>query len=468
MAAFVLLITSHAGQGSAQQRKVPTGNAEVLLSYAPVVKRAAPAVVNVYVRRKVLQRNSPFLDDPFFRRFFGREFGIPRERVQNSLGSGVVVSPDGVVVTNHHVIKGRGKAEIKVALADKREFPASVILKDERTDLAVLKLHAPGVTFPYLSFDDSERLQVGDIVLAIGDPFGVGQTVTSGIVSALARTRVGVTDYQFFIQTDAAINPGNSGGALVNMEGKLVGVNTAIYSRTGGSLGIGFAIPSNMVRQVVQSALQGNRVRRPWFGARLQRISPAIAESLGLDRPAGALVKQIRKAGPAAKAGLHVGDVIVQVNGKPVADPQAFGYRFSTKPIGGSVPLRVIRDGRPFTVSVPLLEAPEDPPRNETDLAGNNPFAGARVANLSPALAEEMSLDEYAFGVVIMGVKQGSPSNRFGGRRFGGLRRGDIIVEVADQPIRSVKQLVSALQRGYPLWRITVRRKGRNIELALR
>ncbi|GBE43016.1 MAG TPA: DegQ family serine endoprotease [Rhizobiales bacterium] len=465
---LALLISSPAGQGNAQQRQVPASDAQVRLSYAPVVKRTAPAVVNVYVRRKVQQRNSPFLRDPFFRQFFGDEFGRPRQRVQNSLGSGVVVGPEGIIVTNYHVIKGRGKAEIKVALADKREFPASVILKDERTDLAVLKLHAPGVTFPYLDFDDSETLQVGDIVLAIGNPFGVGQTVTSGIVSALARTRVGISDYQFFIQTDAAINPGNSGGALVNMGGKLVGVNTAIYSRTGGSLGIGFAIPSNMVRQVVQSALRGNRVKRPWFGARLQRISPEIAESLGLDRPAGALVKQIRKISPAAKAGLRVGDVIVQVNGKPVVDPQSFGYRFSTKPIGGSVPLKVIRGGRPFTVSVPLRTAPEVPPRNETDIAGDNPIAGARIANLSPALAEELSLDEYAFGVVVMGVKNDTPANWFGGRRFGGLQRGDIILEVSDQRVRSVKQLVSIVRRRYSLWRITVRRKGRNIELALR
>jgi Do/DeqQ family serine protease len=453
---------------NAQQRRVPSSDAEVRLSYAPVVKRAAPAVVNVYVRRKVSQRSSPFMDDPFFRHFFGQGFSMPRSRVENSLGSGVIVSPDGVIVTNYHVIKARGKAEIKVALSDKREFPASVILKDERTDLAVLKLHAPGVTFPYLDFEDSDDLQVGDIVLAIGNPFGVGQTVTSGIVSALARTRVGISDYQFFIQTDAAINPGNSGGALVDVDGKLVGVNTAIYSRSGGSIGIGFAIPSNMVRQVVQSALQGNSVRRPWFGARLQSISPEIAESLGLDRPTGALVKQIRKIGPAAKAGLRVGDIIVQVNGKQVSDPQAFSYHFSTKPIGGSVPLNIIRGGKPFTVSVPLREAPEDPPRNETQLAGENPMAGARIANLSPALAEEMSLDEYAFGVVVMEATKGSPASWFGGRRFGGLQRGDIIVEVQDQTIRSVKQLVSAVRLRYSLWRITVRRKGRNIELTLR
>jgi serine protease Do len=451
-----------AGLLNAQQRRAPTGDAEVRLSYAPVVKRAVPAVVNVYVRRKVRQRTSPFFDDPFFRRFFGEGFGMPRERVENSLGSGVIVSADGVVVTNHHVIKTRGKAEIKIALSDKREFPASVILKDERTDLAVLRINAPGVSFPYLEFEDSDSLQVGDIVLAIGNPFGVGQTVTSGIVSALARTRVGVSDYQFFIQTDAAINPGNSGGALIDMQGRLVGVNTAIYSRTGGSLGIGFAIPANMVLQVVQSALHGNRVRRPWFGAKLQRVTPDIAESLGLDRPAGALVQQVRKNSPAAKAQLRAGDVIVQVNGKTVADPQAFRYHFSTKPLGGTVPLGVIRAGRTVTVSVPLQEAPEIPARNETLLQGSSPFAGAKVANLSPALAEELSINEEAYGVIVLGIKRGSSASRM---RF--LREGDIVVALNGERIDTVRQLGKLVKASARQWRVRLKRKGRILDVVI-
>ena len=218
------------------------------------------------------------------------QIGIPRERIQNSLGSGVLVGSDGVVVTNDHVIQGSGEAEITVALADGREFPAKIILKDEQTDLAVLRLDADQVAFPSIAFSDSDGLEVGDLVLAIGDPFGVGQTVTSGIVSALARTQVGISDYQFFIQTDAAINPGNSGGALVDMDGRLVGINTTIFSRSGGSHGIGFAIPSTMVRLVVQSALTGGKVQRPWFGAALQALTPDIADTLGLEVPAGALI----------------------------------------------------------------------------------------------------------------------------------------------------------------------------------
>lgn len=456
------VVSLNAVIASAQQRRAPTSAGEVKLSYAPIVKRAAPAVVNVYVRRKVQRRSSPFIDDPFFRRFFGEGFGMPRERVENSLGSGVIVSPDGVIVTNHHVIKGRGEAEIIVALADKREFPARVILKDERTDLAILRLDAAGTTFPYLDFEDSESLEVGDIVLAIGNPFGVGQTVTSGIVSALARTRVGVSDYQFFIQTDAAINPGNSGGALVDIHGRLVGVNTAIYSRTGGSHGIGFAIPANMVRQVVESSLSGGKVRRPWFGAKLQRVTRDIAESLGIDRPAGALVQQVRKNSPADRAQLRPGDVIVQVSDKAVADPQAFLYRFSTRPIGKAVPLVVLRGGRTLTVSVPLEEAPEDPPRNETLIDGPNPFSGARVANLSPAVAEELSIEEDADGVIVLEVQRGTPAAN---TRF--LRPRDIVVAVNGDRVRSVDDLKALARKAVRRWQVSIKRGGRILNVII-
>ncbi len=459
---MMAVMTGHWDYPKAQERRAPANAGEVRLSYAPIVKRAAPAVVNVYVRSLVRRRSSPFFNDPFFRRFFDEGFGGRRKRVQNSLGSGVIVSPDGVIVTNFHVIKTRGKAQIKVALSDKREFPASVILKDERTDLAILKLDAPDVIFPYLEFEDSEDLQVGDIVLAIGNPFGVGQTVTSGIVSALARTRVGVSDYQFFIQTDAAINPGNSGGALVDMKGNLVGVNTAIYSRSGGSQGIGFAIPSNMVRQVVQSAMQGSAVKRPWFGASLQRVTPDIAESLGLDRPAGALIKQVKKNSPAEKSLLRSGDVIIDVNGKQVADPRAFRYRFSTKQIGGSVPLRIVRQSRVMTVTVPLRAAPEIPRRNVTILKGHNPFAGVSVANLSPALAEELSINEESYGVIVLKVKPGTPASN---SRF--LRSGDIIVATNGQRIKLVKQLSRIINQPTRRWRVSVKRKGRILNVVI-
>ena len=292
----------------AQDRRVPTSPGELKLSFAPIVQRTTPAVVNVYAAKMVQNRN-PLLDDPIFRRFFGIPGNQSPEQMQRSLGSGVIVDPSGLVVTNNHVIEGAD--QVKVSLADKREFEAEIVLKDSRTDLAVLRLKAPREQFSALELSNSDELLVGDVVLAIGNPFGVGQTVTHGIVSALARTQVGITDYQFFIQTDAAINPGNSGGALVDLTGKLVGINTAIFSRSGGSQGIGFAIPTNMVRVVVASAKSGgSAVRRPWLGARLQAVTSEIAESLGLARPSGALVSNVAQASPAARAGLRLSDLI--------------------------------------------------------------------------------------------------------------------------------------------------------------
>src|SRR5215472_2766433 len=292
LAKAVLILASVAPLGVTAQeqggaRRVPSSPTELRLSYAPVVQRAAPAVVNVYAAKTVAVRN-PLFDDPIFRRFFGVP-GAPGgegQPVQRSLGSGVLVDPAGLIVTNNHVIEGAD--QVKVSLADKREFEADMVLKDSRSDLAVLRIRAQNERFPALELADSDALEVGDVVLAIGNPFAVGQTVTHGIVSAVARTQVGITDYQFFIQTDAAINPGNSGGALVDLGGRLVGINTAIFSRSGGSQGIGFAIPANMVRVVVASARSGgSTVKRPWLGARLQAVTPEIADSLGLERRAG-------------------------------------------------------------------------------------------------------------------------------------------------------------------------------------
>src|ERR1700730_2059510 len=328
-----------------QDVRVPQSLNELKLSYAPVVKRAAPAVVNVYAAR-VVENRVPMFDDPIFRRFFGSGgLGGPREQVQRSLGSGVIVDPSGLVVTNFHVIENAD--QIKISLADKREFEADIVLKDQRSDLAVLRLKDVRERFAAIDLGDSDALQVGDVVLALGNPFGVGQTVTHGIVSAVARTQVGITDYQFFIQTDAAINPGNSGGALVDLGGRLVGINTAIFSRSGGSQGIGFAIPANMVRVVVASAKSGvSTVKRPWLGARLQAITPEISESLGLKRPAGALVASVTPVSPAGRAGLKTSDLILSIDGQAIEDPNAFDYRFATKALGGNARLAVMRGGK--------------------------------------------------------------------------------------------------------------------------
>ncbi|RMF14623.1 MAG: PDZ domain-containing protein, partial [Alphaproteobacteria bacterium] len=314
----------------ALKRVVPEGRGQVLLSYAPVVRRVKPAVVNIYAARKVEVR-SPLFGDPFFRQFLGRDFafGLPRERIERSLGSGVLVRKDGIVVTNNHVVGGA--QVIRVVLADRREFDAKVLLADKRTDLAVLKLKAPtGTQFPTVPLGDSDAAEVGDIVLAIGNPFGIGQTVTAGIVSATARTNIGINDFGFFIQTDAAINPGNSGGALVGLDGRLLGVNSAIFTRTGQSAGIGFAIPVNMVKVVLSAAMEGGELVRTWLGASYQAVTPDIAVALGLDRPGGVILREIAPDGPAARAGLKVGDVLLSIDGHEVNDVSGLRFRLAT------------------------------------------------------------------------------------------------------------------------------------------
>jgi Do/DeqQ family serine protease len=348
---------------------------------------------------------------------------------------------------------------VKVALSDKREFAADIVLKDQRSDLAVLRIKGAKERFPTLQFANSDEAQVGDVVLAIGDPFGVGQTVTHGIVSAVARTDVGVSDYQFFIQTDAAINPGNSGGPLVDMSGRMVGLNSAIYSRSGGSQGIGFAIPANMVRIVVASAEGGSgTVKRAWLGAKLQEVTPDIADSLGLQRPSGALVANVASDSPAGRAGIKTGDVIISVDGTAVDDPTAFNYRFATKPLGGTAQLGVIRQGHAIVVPVTLQSLP-DTPREELEIRASSPFRGATVANLSPALADEMRLDPNAQGVVVTDVADGSEAQSIG------FQKGDIIVSVNNQKIDKPADLEHVASTGSRQWRITLMRGGQQISV---
>ena len=441
----------------AQDRRVPSSAAELRLSYAPIVQRVEPAVVNVYAA-KVIQNHNPLLDDPIFRRFFGVP-GQQPEQMQRSLGSGVMVDPSGLVVTNNHVIEGAD--QVKVSLSDKREFEAEIVLKDTRSDLAVLRLKNVHEKFPTLDFANSDELQVGDVVLAIGNPFGVGQTVTHGIISALARTQVGITDYQFFIQTDAAINPGNSGGALVDMTGKLAGINTAIFSRSGGSQGIGFAIPANMVRVVVASARSGGKaVKRPWLGARLQAVTPEIAETLGLRRPTGALVASIVPGSPAARAGLKPSDLIVAIEGQPIDDPNAFDYRFATRTLGGTAEIEVQRGGKPVKLAVPLETAP-DGGRHEIVLTTRSPFQGTKVANISPALADEMHLDADTEGVIVIGVADDSIAANYG------FQKGDIILAVNGQKISKTSDLERATRDESRLWRIKLVRGGQQISATL-
>jgi Do/DeqQ family serine protease len=432
--------------------RVPESRAELALSFAPVVEKTAPAVVNIYAKRMVRQRANPLLDDPFFRRFFGDRFG-GRQRQQEvpSLGSGVIVDPEGLVVTNAHVIEGAD--EITVVLNDRREFDAEVKLFDPETDLAVLQIRKPGQRLPFLQYRDADTLKVGDLVLAIGNPFGVGQTVTSGIVSGLARSRV--TDRggpQSFIQTDAAINPGNSGGALVTLDGRLAGINTAIFTRSGGSHGVGFAIPSNLVEAVVEGARTGRGIVRAWIGMTGQELTSDIADGLGLDRPAGVLVADIHPGGPAERAGIRSGDVVVSFDGRQVISPSDFQFRLATRKVGEQVPLGLWRRGTTVGVKLPLEVAPEDPPRNVQALTSLHPLQGAVIANLSPALAEEIDYIGLAQGVIVLRVARGSQAGRFG------IRPGDVLAEINGQRVQRVQDVENMLLEVPKSWVINMRR----------
>jgi Do/DeqQ family serine protease len=437
----------------------PSSMADVQLTFAPVVKRVAPAVVNVYARTVVQQQVNPLFADPFFSQFFG---GNPemRQRVQQSLGSGVIVRADGIILTNNHVVDGGN--EIVVALNDKREFKARVLTADPRTDLAVLKIDTRGEKLPFVPFADSDQVQVGDLVLAVGDPFGVGQTVTMGIVSAQARTQVAGGDYQYFIQTDAAINPGNSGGALVTTSGRLAGINTAIYSRSGGSVGIGFAIPANLARRVVEGVEGGQvsattrGVRLAWAGVNGQPVTSAIAASLGLAKPGGVLIKDVYPGGPLANAGVKSGDVVQMVDGAAVDDLQALNYRIATHPPGARVRLTVASGKASREVMATVALPPETPPRETQTVAGRNPLAGAKIENLSPAVALDVGADLFAKGVVITDVADNSIA------AAQGFRPGDIIRAVNGDAVYRTGELVRALN-GATRWQLTLEREGRRL-----
>nr|WP_244497913.1 DegQ family serine endoprotease [Aureimonas sp. AU40] len=430
--------------------RAPSAQAEIKLTFAPLVKKTAQAVVNVYAAKRVPER-SPFAGDPFFEQFFGNQ--LRRPRLESSLGSGVIVDSSGLIVTNNHVIEGAD--EVRVALADGREFDAKILLKDKRADLAVLRIESDQ-PFPVVPIADSDSAEIGDLVLAIGNPFGIGQTVTSGIVSALARTHLGSDDFGYFIQTDAAINPGNSGGALIDMKGELVGVNTAIFSRSGGSLGIGFAIPSNMVRAFVDAARDGRPFLRPYIGASFVPVTSDIAEAIGLDRPSGALIQGVVDGGPASEAGLRPGDVVLSMDGFPIEGPDSLGYRLATAGLGRQTDLTVRSgDGKTERVRLELDEAPETPARDERNLEGQTPFSGASVANLSPRLADELEMAQTKRGVVVTEVDPRSPAARLG------LQPKDIVLSLNGREVASSADLERRAEDGRRGWRLEVERDGK-------
>lgn len=415
---LILAILCLIGAASAAETRVPENRAEIYMGFAPVVKMAAPAVVNIYAKRIVNVRASPFSNDPFFQNLF-RDFGTPRQRIENSLGSGVILSDDGIVVSNYHVV---GEAtDIRVVLNDRREFSAQVLLADEENDLAVLQLDgADGMHA--LKLRDSDTIEVGELVLAIGNPFGVGQTVTSGIVSGLARSGTATGNARgYFIQTDAPINPGNSGGALVDVNGQLIGINTSILSRSGGSNGIGFAIPSALVEQFVDQARAGNdRFERPWAGIGGQSVTADMAESLGLDLPGGIVISHIHPQSPFQDAGFIPGDVVIAVDQQPVNTPAEMVFRMSVAGIGQTASVTRIRDAGPAEkVEVALIAAPDDPPRDQRVTGRRSAIPGLMLSNINPVVISEHGLPLTVTGVI---VEDPGP---VGARA--GLRRGDIL-----------------------------------------
>ncbi len=433
------------GQLGQPTRRAPETQGDLQASFAPVVQVSAPAVVNIAAQTVVRER------DPFFE-MFGR--GRTRERVGQSVGSGVIVRSDGIVVTNNHVIEGA--RQIMVTLNDRREFPAEVILADPRSDLAVLRLDTGGERLPVMPIDDSSELHVGDLVLAIGNPFGIGQTVTSGIISALDRSDgTGATAY---IQTDAAINQGNSGGALVDMDGDLIGINTMILSPSGTSAGVGFAVPSAMVRRVVESAAGGETaVTRAWLGVSAAPVTANDATRLGLGHPRGVLVNSVYRGGPAANAGVRQGDVITAVGGQTVDDAAALNFRIGVVRPGEQVELTVVRDGAERTLRARVEAPPGDATPATVTIGGRNPFTGAVVANLTPALADQIGADPMAGGVILTGVS---------GRSYAaaaGFRPGDIVRSLNGQSVgstRELEQMLSNTERG---WDIVILRNGQEV-----
>ena len=454
---LALIIALIASPLTAQQ--VPQNAADMQMSFVPVVRQAAPAVVNIYAKTIREVRKTPLQSDPFFERFFRDPLSDRKPRVQNSLGSGVILSEDGIVVSNFHVV---GMAtEIRVVLNDRREFSARVLLGDEESDLAILKIDAPD-DLPFLTLRSSDSVEVGELALAIGNPFGVGQTVSSGIVSGLARSgNSGGSGRGYYIQTDAPINPGNSGGALVDVAGRLIGINTSILSRSGGSNGIGFAIPADLVSAFVAQAQEGrSEFNRPWAGISGQPLDSDMASTLGFDRSGGIIISGLHPASPFLEAGLDVGDVILTVGGQPVNTPAEMVYRMSAIGLGAQADVSFSSQGAEKNVNVALIAAPEIPSRDEVTLPENSAFPGLKLARINPAVLAELNLPLEVEGVAVMDT--GAYAAR------AGLREGDVILALNGTNLVHPNTAVELLAGRVRQIEMTVQRGAQRISMRFR
>jgi serine protease Do len=437
------------------------------VAFSDIVKAVSPTVVNISTTKIVKRDFSPF--SHFFEGPFGEffePFRIPRKWKEQSLGSGVIVSPDGYILTNSHVVEKAD--EIKVTLYDKRDYKGKIIGSDPKTDIAVIKISTNNL--PAIKWGDSDRLQVGEFVLAFGNPYGLSHTVTMGIVSALGRANVGIADYEDFIQTDAAINPGNSGGPLVNIKGELVGINTAIFSKTGGYQGIGFAVPSNMAKSVMEQLIKKGKVTRGWLGVTIQNVTPELAREFSLKKPIGALVTEVFKGSPAEKAGLKRGDVIIEVNGKKIKDVETLRNLVAQSKVGGTIKLKVVRDGRTIFLNATVVELPKEmaevAPKNpeESLFFEKNAIAGFSVMNLTREIAKQLGLSRNEKGVVIVRVEPYSAAEE------AGLKKGDVIQEINKKRVRNLKDfnnIISHIRQGDTLL-LFINRSGKRFYVTLK
>jgi len=430
--------------------------------YASVVKAVLPSVVNISSSKVVkADREMSRQMAPFFQQFFGNgdvPFDVPKDRREHALGSGVIVSPEGYILTNNHVVEGA--TEVKVTLLDKHEYTAKVIGADPKTDVALLKIDAANLK--PITIGDSSKVEVGDTALAIGNPFGVGQTVTRGIISATGRGNLGIEDYEDFIQTDAPINPGNSGGALINDRGELVGINTAILTHSQGSEGIGFAVPANLAREVMDQILKNGKVVRAYVGILPQDMTPEMAKAFGQKEPRGVVVGDVTPNSPAQQAGLQRGDILLEVNGKAIANSNALRNSISMMQPGTNIKLTVLHDGNERELSVKLAEMPAETALNKPDSSDDSTKAleGVEVANLTPHLADKLGLPASTTGVIVTDV---DPSSKMADS---GLRQGDLIQEVNRQPVKNVSEFQSALKKGGSDPLLLVNRQGRTLFIA--